>query len=458
MSGSEIVKRGRGSEEEAETKRRKRRRLNVENAAEEEAEANKRRHLKVVFLGPSEAGKSTIVGQILLLTGQVDDQEMQKYKEEAKENGREGCYLAYTMDTDEYERRRGTVQVGKAMFDTSSCTFTILDVPGLCTGNDYRSISPDVAVLVISARRDEFETGFQEGGEMEMVGQTREHVQIARGLGVSSLIVVLNKMDDPTVMWSKDRYDEIKQEVLPFLESFRCGTINAFLPISGLLGINMDKGMDEDVCPWWRGPTLFEALDSVEFVRLANPNGPFRMPIFSHYKDEETVVMGNVESGCIREGDFLSLMPNQVPVEVIALYCDGDIVDQSGPRDSLIVYLRGIEDEDIVSGYVLSSLVQPIRAPNTFLAHLEFLKQPQNTIFYAGYKAVLHTHAMVEECEITEMIPPGVGVMYATDDDDDAICRIQVDHGPICMEAFSHRLGRFVLRCGRKTIAVGYVV
>ncbi|CAH2079773.1 unnamed protein product [Thlaspi arvense] len=404
MSGSEIFKRGRGSEEEAETKRRKRRRLNVETAAEEEAEANKRRHLKVVFLGHSEAGKSTIVGQILLLTGQVDDQEMQKYKEEAKENSREGCYLAYTMDTDEYERRR------LYLYD-SGCS----GAQGLCTGNDYRSISADVAVLVISARRDEFETGFQEGGEMEMVGQTREHVQIARGL-------------------------------------------DAFLPIPGLLGINMDKDMDEDVCPWWRGPNLFEALDSVEFVRLANPNGPFRMPIFSHYKDEETVVMGNVESGCIREGNFLSLMPNQVPVEVIALYCDEDIVDQSGPRDSLIVYLRGIEDEDIVSSYVLSSLVQPTRAANTFLAHLEFLKQPQNTIFYAGYKAVLHTHAVVEECEITEMIPPGVGVMYATDDDDDAICRIQVDHGPICMEAFSHRLGRFVLRCGRKTIAVGYVV
>lgn len=52
---------------------------------------------------------------------------------------------------------------------------------------------------VISARKGEFETGFEKGG------QTREHVQLAKTLGVTKLIVVVNKMDDPTVNWSKER-------------------------------------------------------------------------------------------------------------------------------------------------------------------------------------------------------------------------------------------------------------
>lgn len=57
-----------------------------------------------------------------------------------------------------------------------------------------------VSVLqVISARKGEFETGFERGG------QTREHAQLAKTLGVSKLLVVVNKMDDPSVEWSRDR-------------------------------------------------------------------------------------------------------------------------------------------------------------------------------------------------------------------------------------------------------------
>ena len=70
-------------------------------------------------------------------------------------------------------------------------------------------------MLVIAARKGEFETGFERGG------QTREHAQLAKVLGVSKLIVVVNKMDDPTVKWSKGRWDEINVKISPFLKS--CG-------------------------------------------------------------------------------------------------------------------------------------------------------------------------------------------------------------------------------------------
>nr|GMC69907.1 eukaryotic peptide chain release factor GTP-binding subunit ERF3A isoform X3 [Ipomoea batatas] len=57
----------------------------------------------------------------------------------------------------------------------------------------------DIGVLVISARKGEFETGYERGG------QTREHVQLAKTLGVTKLLIVVNKMDEPTVNWSKER-------------------------------------------------------------------------------------------------------------------------------------------------------------------------------------------------------------------------------------------------------------
>jgi peptide chain release factor subunit 3 len=103
------------------------------------------------------------------------------------------------------EREKGkTVEVGRAFFETEGKHFTILDAPG------HKSFVPnmiggaaqaDLAVLVISARKGEFETGFDRGG------QTREHAMLAKTAGVRHLIVLINKMDDPTVEWSEERYN-----------------------------------------------------------------------------------------------------------------------------------------------------------------------------------------------------------------------------------------------------------
>lgn len=105
--------------------------------------------------------------------------------------------------------------MGRAYFETEKKHFTILDAPG------HKSFVPnmiggasqaDLAVLVISARKGEFETGFEKGG------QTREHAMLAKTAGVKHLIVLINKMDDPTVNWSNERYEECKEKLVPFLK------------------------------------------------------------------------------------------------------------------------------------------------------------------------------------------------------------------------------------------------
>ncbi|EPS65067.1 hypothetical protein M569_09712, partial [Genlisea aurea] len=180
-------------------------------------EGPRKRHLNVVFIGHVDAGKSTIGGQTLFLSGQVDERTIQKYEKEAKDKNRESWYMAFIMDTNEEERVKGkTVEVGRAHFETEATRFTILDAPG------HKSYVPnmisgasqaDIGVLVISARKGEFETGYEKGG------QTREHVQLAKTLGVTKLIVVVNKMDESTVKWSKERFDEIKLKMESFLKS-----------------------------------------------------------------------------------------------------------------------------------------------------------------------------------------------------------------------------------------------
>ncbi|KAL6640264.1 hypothetical protein ACP70R_015404 [Stipagrostis hirtigluma subsp. patula] len=366
-------------------------------------EKNRKRHLNVVFIGHVDAGKSTAGGQILFLSGQVDDRTIQKYEREAKEKSRESWYMAYIMDTNEEERAKGkTVEVGRAHFETETTRFTILDAPG------HKSYVPnmisgasqaDIGVLVISARKGEFETGYEKGG------QTREHVLLAKTLGVSKLVVVINKMDDPTVGWSKERYDEIEGKMTPFLKAsgYNVKKDVQFLPISGLLGSNMKTRVDKSICSWWNGPSLFEVLDCIE-VPLRDPKGPVRMPILDKYKEMGTVVMGKIESGTIREGDNLLVMPNKANVKVIGIHCDEDKVSSAPPGENVRVKLSGIEEEEVMAGFVLSSVKNPVSAVSEFNAQLQILELVDNAIFTAGYKAVLHIHSVVEECEIVELI------------------------------------------------------
>ena len=91
----------------------------------------KQDHLNVVFIGHVDAGKSTLAGQIMFLTGMVDKRTLEKYEREAKEKNRESWYLSWALDTNQEERDKGkTVEVGRAYFKTETKNFIILDAPG----------------------------------------------------------------------------------------------------------------------------------------------------------------------------------------------------------------------------------------------------------------------------------------------------------------------------------------
>jgi peptide chain release factor subunit 3 len=235
----------------------------------------------------------------------------------------------------------------------------------------------------------------------------------------------------------------------------------------------MKTRMDKSICNWWDGPCLFEVLDRIE-VPLRDPKGPVRMPIIDKYKDMGTVVMGKMESGTIREGDSLLVMPNKSHVKVIGISLDESKVRRAGPAENVRVKLSGIEEEDIMAGFVLSSVANPVGAVTEFNAQLQILELLDNAIFTAGYKAVLHIHSVVEECEIVELIEE-IDMKKKKEADPKrkkpkrkplfvkngavVVCCIQVNN-LICIEKFSDfpQLGRFTLRTEGKTVAVGKVV
>ena len=353
--------------------------------------------INVIFCGHVDAGKSTIGGQIMFLTGMVDKRTLEKYEREAKEKNRESWYLSWALDTNIEEREKGkTVEVGRAFFETDKKHFIILDAPG------HRGFVPnmiggasqaDIAVLVISARRGEFETGFERGG------QTREHAMLVKTAGVRYLIVLVNKMDDSTVNWDQTRYDEIKEKLTPYLR--KCGFApnkdTFFMPCSGFTGAFIKEPIDEAICPWYRGPCFIECLESLPTLNRTT-NGPVRMPLIDKYKDMGTVVMGKLESGMLRLGDKLCVMPNKIKVEIANIYCEEEETDSAICGENVKIKLKGIEEEEISSGSVLCDLKEFCQVARVFDAQVVILECP--SIICAGFNSILHIHAATAEVQL----------------------------------------------------------
>ncbi|CAO3567843.1 unnamed protein product [Mortierella alpina] len=302
-------------------------------------------HVNVIFIGHVDAGKSTMGGRILEASGMIDKRTLEKYEKEAKEAGRDSWYLSWALDTNVEERAKGkTVEVGRAYFETDTRRYTILDAPGHKTYVPSMiggTAQADVAVLVISARKGEFETGFEKGG------QTREHAVLAKNGGINKLVVVINKMDDPTVAWSKARYDECVEKLSPFLKSNRYNlkTDVMFMPVSGYTGANIKRGIDPKDCDWYSGPSLLDYLDSIK-ISERNISAPFRMPVSDKYKDMGSMVVGKIEAGSLKKGAHVLMMPNAAKIEVQAIYNElEEEIPAAAVGDNVRLRLRGVEEE-----------------------------------------------------------------------------------------------------------------
>ena len=437
-------------------------------------EGDPREHLTLVFIGHVDAGKSTLSGNILYLTDNVDKRTIERYEKEAKERNRDSWFLAFIMDTNEEERAKGkTVEVGKAHFSTEAKRYTIMDAPGHknYVPNMIQGASQaDVGILVISARKGEFETGFDRGG------QTREHAMLCKTLGVSYLVVAINKMDDPTVQWQKERFDECVNKIRPFLKS--CGFVIKkevkFIPISGLGGANVKDEVSESECDWWKplytsnenntsSPTLISLLDTLEMTGR-DPDLPLRIPVLDRYTDRGTIAMGKVESGTIRPGMKVIVMPTNNTYKVDEVWANEDPVSGARPGENVLVKLNGARTEDIRKGFVICSS-PPCRAVDKLICQIAIADMPENQkIMTSGFQCMFHAHTSEEECTISKIFETtnakgivvknarfaGVGMR--------AIVMLELAQ-TVSLEEYDVMafLGRFTLRTEGKTVAIGKI-
>jgi len=420
-------------------------------------------HINLVVIGHVDAGKSTTTGHLIYKCGGIDKRTIEKFEKEAKEMGKASFKYAWVLDKLKAERERGiTIDIALWKFETPKYYFTIIDAPGhrdfiknMITGTSQA----DCAVLVIASPTGEFEAGIAKNG------QTREHALLAYTLGVKQMIVLVNKVDEKSVNYAEARYTEIKNEVSSFLKKIGYNTDKIpFIPISGWNGDNMlEKSAN---LPWWKGPTLIEALDGLE-VPKRPIDKPLRIPLQDVYKigGIGTVPVGRVETGILKPGQVVTFAPAAVTTEVKSIEMHHESMPQAVPGDNIGFNVKGLSIKDIRRGMVCGDSKQdPPMETDTFTAQVIVMNHPGQ--INAGYAPVLDCHTSHIACKFAELLTKvdrRTGKEIEKEpknikNGDSAIVKL-LPSKPMCVETFSEYppLGRFAVRDMRQTVAVGVI-
>ncbi len=417
--------------------------------------AEKKPHINLVVIGHVDHGKSTTVGRLLFNTGKLPEQEMAKLKARAQEVGKAGFEFAFTMDKSKEEQERGlTIDLSYQEFPTQKFYFTVIDAPGhkdfiknMITGTSQA----DAALLVVSANPGE--------GVMD---QTREHVFLAKTLGVPQVIVAINKMD--MAKYEESRFKEVKAEVEKLFKGIYDVSKVEFIPTSAFKDDNIDKPSAN--MAWYKGPTLLQSLDNLDAPEKP-VDLPLRMPIQDVYTITGigTVPVGRVETGILKVNDTVIASPSGKQGEIKSIEMHHEQMQQAEPGDNVGINIRGLTKEDLRRGDVLAHPKSPATVAKEFTAKIAVLNHP--TVITVGYCPVFHCHTAQVSCKVKEIkkkIDPRTGEVVAEKPDflkngDTAEVVIEPLQ-PLCIEkqADFPQLAKFAIRDMGRTVAAGMCI
>uniref|UniRef100_A0A3B4WNH2 HBS1-like translational GTPase n=1 Tax=Seriola lalandi dorsalis TaxID=1841481 RepID=A0A3B4WNH2_SERLL len=419
--------------------------------------------LNLVVIGHVDAGKSTLMGHLLYLLGNVNKRTMHKYEQESKKAGKASFAYAWVLDETGEERDRGvTMDVGMTKFETNSKVVTLMDAPGhkdfipnMITG----AAQADVAVLVVDASRGEFEAGFEAGG------QTREHALLVRSLGVTQLAVAVNKMDQ--VNWQQERFQEIISKLGHFLKQAGFKESDVFyIPTSGLSGENLaTRSSVSQLTSWYSGPSLLEQIDALKSPQRS-VDKPFRLCVSDVFKDQGSgfCVTGKIEAGYIQTGDRILAMPPNETCTVKGITLHDEALDWAAAGDHVSLTVTGMDIIKINVGCVFCDPKEPIRVCTRFRARILLFNI--EVPITQGFPILLHYQTVSEPATIRKL----VSVLHKSSGEVlkkkpkclskgmNAIVEIQTQR-PVSLELYKDykELGRFMLRYVGSTIAAGVV-
>ncbi|MDA5192446.1 adenylyl-sulfate kinase [Govanella unica] len=260
-----------------------------------------RGHMKIVIVGHVDHGKSTLVGRLIHDTGSLPEGKYEAIKAMSERRGMPFEW-AFLMDALQAERDQGiTIDTTQIWFKSEKRDYVIIDAPGhkeflknMVTG----AASANAATLVIDAHE-----GIQE--------QSKRHGYLLHLLGVRQIAIAVNKMD--LVNFDEAVFNKIEADFRAYLASFGV-TPTFMIPVSARDGDNIVSRSER--APWYKGPTLVEALDGFEQVS-APTEQPLRFPVQDVYKfDDRRIIAGRIETGRLKVGDTLLFSPSNKKVQV----------------------------------------------------------------------------------------------------------------------------------------------
>nr|XP_027198397.1 HBS1-like protein isoform X2 [Dermatophagoides pteronyssinus] len=419
--------------------------------------------LNLVIAGHVDAGKSTIMGHLLSLLGNVSKKHMHKNETEAKKLGKSSFMYAWVLDETDEERNRGiTIDIGYHCFETKKRIVNILDAPG------HRDFIPnmiqgttkaDVAMLVIDATKGEFESGFEAGG------QTQEHILLLRSFGITQVAIVINKMDN--IDFDQERYNQIVDKIRKFLKQvgFKDQSVE-YIPCSGMTGDNLIELSKNPNFNWYNGPTVIDIIDNFTCSQRI-VDKPFRMSINDLFKGQTSGIYlsGKIDYGYVELNQKLLILPVVEYGTVKNIIIDNQNQTEAFAGD--FVYLNIIQSDglEISIGNVICDILSPCTMATKFEARIVTFGTI-GTPLINGSSLIIYSVCLNEVVTLTKLCsqldknknevikknPRLIGKNQA------AIVQITTTK-PICIETFenSKEYGRFVLRSEHFTMGTGIV-
>ena len=382
-------------------------------------------HVNVGTIGHVDHGKTTLtaaITHVLKLKGLIQ-------KEESVDQ----------IDNAPEEKARGiTIALHHSEYETEKRHYAHIDAPGhadyiknMITG----AAQMDGAVLVVSAA----------DGPMP---QTREHILLARQVGVPAIVVFLNKVDtvdDPELI------DLVESEVRELLKKYQFpGDTTPIIRGSAVKALAVTSADDEAAKPILE---LMKALDEYIPEPVRDIEKPFLMPVEDIFSIEGrgTVVTGRAERGVVKvneEVEIIGLKPTQKTV-VTGIEMFQKLLDEGRAGDNVGVLLRGLKKEDVERGQVVAK-------PGSVTPHTEFEAEVyvlskeeggRHTPFFKGYKPQFYIRTTDVTGEV--ILPQGIEMVMPGDTVKLSVKLI----APVALEEKQ----RFAIREGGKTVGAGVV-
>ena len=334
--------------------------------------------LRFVTTGSVDDGKSTLIGRLLYETRCILDDQYEAIAKYSKKRGKEEVDLSFLLDGLEAEREQGiTIDVAYRYFETEKRKFIVADTPGheQYTRNMVTGASnSDLALILIDAKNG-------------VTVQSRRHGFLVSLLGLSHLVVVVNKMD--LVDYSEERYREIVEEYESFCSRLDIPSV-IYVPVSALKGDNVAQ--PGPGTPWYQGPSVLEILETIHIG--ASHSVDFRFPVQGVLRQGQFFrgYSGQIVSGSIQKGEEVVVFPSlkESKVKQILTY-DGELETAVHPQSIAMT----LEDNiDISRGDMIVRKHNRPAITNRFDAMLCWMDAQKPLVKNKGY-LLKHTSQIV---------------------------------------------------------------